>query len=129
MVTKRSYFLLIIVLGLAVTGLTVRKALATPVTAHSDAETARWVAMGDYYTAKLGLRSQRSLAAETARWVAMGEFHTDRQVQEAQRSLRTSLRSRNAETARWVAMGKYYTRSRAAETARWNAMAEFYASK
>ena len=53
--------------------------------------------------------------AEAARWVAMGEYYTNLQKSAANPA---SQRGREADAARWIAMGKYYTDLQAAEVAR-----------
>ena len=99
--------------------------------AGRQADTARWVAMGEYYSQQAEAQRQRSRAADVARWTAMGEHYQNLEVDEAERQ-----RSRAADSARWTAMGEYYSqqaeaqsveRGRVADALRWTAMAEYYA--
>jgi hypothetical protein len=79
----------------------------------SEAEAARWAALGAHYAA-------RGAEADAARWVAM-----------AQRYAGTGA---EADAIRWAALGSYYAglaeagRARGAEAdaARWVAMGQFY---
>jgi hypothetical protein len=88
------------------------------------ADTARWVAMGEYYAAE-ALEAERSAEASAARWAAMGAHYGVVPFD--------AERSSAANTARWIAVGEHYRsksfdleRSAEANIARWNAMGAHY---
>jgi hypothetical protein len=118
-----------------------------------DANTFRWSAIGDFYSAKAEAR-QQAMDAEAARWIAMGEAYA-RQFQpqllldaaEAERwnivgefyqaKAEARLQADDALVSRWVALGEFYSAQAEAqakarleaELARWITMGEFYAAQ
>ncbi len=97
------------------------------------ADSARWVAMGEFYTRLLETKWERAAQADVARWVAVGEFYASLDSQDGSDPARGAA----ADSARWVAMGEFYASldsqdgsdlasGAAADTARWVAMGEFY---
>lgn len=65
-----------------------------------SADVARWVAVGEVYTARLASSSVSQ--AFSARWASMGDYYIAVQALEAERM----QRGREADAARWVAMGE-----------------------
>ncbi|MFZ0545195.1 MAG: hypothetical protein WAM60_07140 [Candidatus Promineifilaceae bacterium] len=69
-----------------------------------NADTARWVAMGEYYTVLSGERPARAETADQARWDAMGSSYL---VANGQRPLNAAT----ADQARWDAMGEFFSQT------------------
>ncbi len=78
----------------------------------AEADVARWVAEGEYYSklqpAAASFDPQRSRDVDAARWAALGEAYSGRD----------DNRGRAADDARWVAMGEYYTDLSSVEAAK-----------
>jgi hypothetical protein len=110
MSANRFFNVLVLMALVLVATLTVREAMATSAIL-SDAEkaeraqaadTARWMAMGEYYAAVEAVQS-RGRAADAARWTAMGEYYENLAMSQ------NLDRGRAADAARWTAMANYYT--------------------
>jgi hypothetical protein len=65
----------------------------------ADASAARWVAMGEYYTAQAEA-GQRAILADAARYTGLAEHFGE--------PTGSSQRAADAFAARWNAMGKFY---------------------
>jgi ABC-type multidrug transport system fused ATPase/permease subunit len=111
MYTNRFFSIVLILTLVAVVAFTVREAMATDLLSQEaqriqrsrNAETARWVATGQYYQQLEEVHRQRSRAADAARWAALGEYYENLEVVESLQ------RGRDADAARWTAMAEYYT--------------------
>jgi hypothetical protein len=105
-------------------GSTVRVNASSGIAVGAEADAARWVALGERYSAK-AVGAELGEAANVARWNAMGERYSSTHFE--------AERSEAANTARWNAIGERYSAialdaelSAAASIARWNAMGGFY---
>jgi hypothetical protein len=107
-----------IVFGMMVVALMVGVLGATPARVAADvkaesgvdldrsaaADTARWVAMGEYYTKLAETQQEWAAEADAARWTAKGEFFKDLYAQDGFDLEQGAA----ADSARW-AMGEFYT--------------------
>jgi hypothetical protein len=112
--------IVVVAIALLVTaGLITQSVIATANTVSSvrepraaDADVARWVAEGEYYSklqpVAASFDPQRSRDVDAARWAALGEAY----------SRLDDNRGRAADAARWVAMGEYYTGMSSVEAAK-----------
>jgi hypothetical protein len=118
MSTNRIILVIVAIALLVTGGFVVQSVFATANTVSSvrepraaDADVARWVAEGEYYSklqpAAASFDAQRSREADVARWAALGEAYA-----------RSDGRGRTADAARWVAMGEYYTGMNSVEAAK-----------
>jgi len=118
MSTNRIIYV-VVAIALFVTAVFVTQSVVA--TAHSvsagrearaaDADVARWVAEGEYYSklqpAAASFDPQHSREADAARWAALGEAYA-----------RSDERGRSADAARWAAMGEFYKNLSSAEAAK-----------
>ena len=79
----------------------VNLALDTPAEEVTNADQARWDAMGEFYAERAGLRPQKAFVADLARWDAKGEFYAE------QAGIRLE-KAFAADQARWDAIGEFY---------------------
>jgi hypothetical protein len=93
--------------------------------AEIDANTARWISLGERYSEDT-VNSTRLATANVARWNAMGEHYQATALDDIELATKAFI-------ARWDALGERYsedtvnsTRVATANAARWNAMGEHY---
>lgn len=91
-----------------------------------DINSARWEAMGQAYAKTVSPARQ----ADLARWVAQGEYFTT--LQSAANISFDALRIRDINSARWEALGQAYANAvspaRQADLARWVSLGEYYSN-